>query len=154
MQTLVGVGVVCTRNIANTSHLLLVQRARDPGKGQWAVPGGRMHAGETLKQTAERETFEETGVRVTAAPVGCFAFDIRVSNQLQYVVIDVRATLCDGQEAHLLVAGDDALAAIWADSATFQALEVHPMTRRLVDELNVYSPSGHGELTSRSHLHC
>ena len=42
-------------------HLLLVQGGP---ANKWALPGGYAKTGETPEQTAQRETFEETGLRV------------------------------------------------------------------------------------------
>jgi 8-oxo-dGTP pyrophosphatase MutT (NUDIX family) len=42
-----------------SNRLLLVRRADN---GQWALPGGMTEPGETLEQTARRETLEETGL--------------------------------------------------------------------------------------------
>ncbi|WP_241255470.1 NUDIX hydrolase [Candidatus Protofrankia californiensis] len=45
--------------------LLLVQRARDPGRGLWSLPGGRVEAGESDTAALVREVREETGLEVT-----------------------------------------------------------------------------------------
>ncbi|MCA9138525.1 MAG: NUDIX domain-containing protein [Planctomycetales bacterium] len=51
--------------IVNPSNqLLLVRRARDPGKGQWGLPGGFVDRGETVKQALKREVYEETKLRL------------------------------------------------------------------------------------------
>ena len=57
------------------SEVLLVQRGKPPAKGMWAIPGGSVELGETLKEAAEREIIEETGFRIKAGePV--FSFEV------------------------------------------------------------------------------
>ena len=51
--------------IQSGQHLLLLRRAHnplDPWSGHIALPGGRLESGESLLETARRETFEETGI--------------------------------------------------------------------------------------------
>jgi 8-oxo-dGTP diphosphatase len=48
--------------------LLLVKRANEPAKDQWAFPGGRVERGEKLEVAARRELLEETGMQ--AAEIG------------------------------------------------------------------------------------
>lgn len=51
-------------------QLLFLERAaneRDPWSGNLAFPGGRVEPGETLRQAAERETREETGIDLAGA---------------------------------------------------------------------------------------
>lgn len=45
-------------------RLLCIRRAKNPGKGTLGVPGGFMDKGETIQETAIRETKEETGIDV------------------------------------------------------------------------------------------
>lgn len=44
--------------------ILLVKRATMVFKGYWALPGGRVNAGETVEQAVVREVEEETGLHV------------------------------------------------------------------------------------------
>ena len=50
--------------VMHESRLLLVKRATEPWKGMWDIPGGFCNPDEHPAQTAEREIFEEVGLRV------------------------------------------------------------------------------------------
>ncbi len=43
-------------------NVLLIERAADPAKGQWALPGGLLLPGEKLDDAARRKLEDETGV--------------------------------------------------------------------------------------------
>ncbi|MBD3402596.1 NUDIX domain-containing protein [candidate division GN15 bacterium] len=45
-------------------EIVLIRRANDPFKNQWAIPGGFVDIGETVEQAAVREAKEETGLEV------------------------------------------------------------------------------------------
>jgi mutator protein MutT len=88
--------------------LLLIRRGRDPGAGEWSVPGGRVESGETLAEAVVRELAEEAGVEgVCGELVGWVE---RVGHDHHYVILDFACTLLDDREP---VAGDDAVEVAW-----------------------------------------
>ena len=57
---IIGVGGI----IFQQDQVLLAKRGREPGLGEWSIPGGVVHTGETLKEAVVREVFEETHLEV------------------------------------------------------------------------------------------
>src|SRR3569623_1931471 len=59
--------IACVGGLAydEAGRLLLVQRANEPGRGLWSVPGGRVEPGEDDAAALVREMHEETGLLVT-----------------------------------------------------------------------------------------
>jgi 8-oxo-dGTP diphosphatase len=117
-----------------SGRMLLVRRGREPGRGLWSVPGGRVEPGETDEQALVRELREETGLTVRAGRLvgavrrpapGGMVFDIR----------DYEATVTGGT----LTAGDDADDARWAGRADMAAM---PLTDGLADALSEWGVLG------------
>jgi 8-oxo-dGTP diphosphatase len=50
--------------IFRDGKILLVRRARSPGKGFYSLPGGRVEFGESLLAALHREVDEETGLTI------------------------------------------------------------------------------------------
>jgi 8-oxo-dGTP diphosphatase len=59
-QLKVGAGAI----IEKDECLLLLRRAKDPWKGTWNIPSGYVEFDEEPAHAAEREAFEETGLRI------------------------------------------------------------------------------------------
>ncbi len=49
---------------ANETFVLLIERANEPFKNMWALPGGFIHMDELLETACKRELKEETGLLV------------------------------------------------------------------------------------------
>lgn len=124
----VAVGAVVFRN----GRVLLVKRKYNPAAGLWAIPGGRVLFGETLKDAAERELFEETSVRVKAGkPIYTFEY----INSFHYIIIDLEAEYISGEPTP----ADDALDARWVSSDELAELEVTSSTIQLLKRANFIS---------------
>lgn len=126
-----GVGVILFRD-ERAEELLLVRRGRPPAQGQWAPPGGKIEAGETVRAAAAREVLEECGLRVTVPEGAAFTVLDRMEwapeGELAYhfILIEVVA-LCE-EEAPLRP-GDDAAACRWWPVA--QLHEAQPQVAQL-----------------------
>ena len=51
--------------VLHEDRALLIQRAVDPAKGSWSLPGGYMDAGEMPEGALRRELMEEVGLNAT-----------------------------------------------------------------------------------------
>ncbi|MFY9941191.1 MAG: NUDIX hydrolase [Desulfobacterales bacterium] len=124
----VAVGAVVFRQ----NRVLLVRRGSPPAQDTWAIPGGSVRLGETLREAAERETREETGVIIRAgAPIYTFEVverDAVGAVRFHYVIVDLAAEYVSGTPR----AGDDALDARWVSAAELGGLPVNLATRRLL----------------------
>lgn len=103
-----AVGAVVTDD---SGRILLVLRGRDPGRGLWSVPGGKVEPGEGLEEATAREVLEETGLTVD---VGRELWVARVpaGDGAEFEIHDFVATVTGGH----LRAGDDADDARWFTS--------------------------------------
>jgi ADP-ribose pyrophosphatase YjhB (NUDIX family) len=108
-QPLVGVGAIIVRE----QRVALIRRGKPPLMGEWSIPGGMLELGETLRQGAEREAKEETGLEVRAGEMlGVFERivpDAESRTQYHYVLIDFLCEAISGD----LCAGHDAAEARW-----------------------------------------
>jgi ADP-ribose pyrophosphatase YjhB (NUDIX family) len=98
-------------------RLLVVQRANEPGRGLWSLPGGRVEPGEDDPTALTREVAEETGLEVEVGPlVGSVERD--APGGRIYVIRDYHASAVGGS----LAAGDDATDAKFVNREEFENL--------------------------------
>jgi ADP-ribose pyrophosphatase YjhB (NUDIX family) len=136
----VGVGVLVVEN----GRILLVRRAMHPEKGKWSIPAGFVDSGEDPRETAVRETLEETNLQVAITGLFDVYFnpDTKPGQPGASIFIMYRADLLGGQ----LQAGDD------ADDAKFYALDTLPelafaSTRDAINKLKDGYTSSHSAAT-------
>jgi len=121
----VGVGVV----LIDQGSILLVQRGREPGRGEWAVPGGKVNRGEALRVAAAREVLEETGLEVSVGEVVWVGEQLSAAHHI--VLIDFSGSVIGGE----LRPGDDADQVAWVALEETGRLPLTPTMHQLLDTL-------------------
>lgn len=120
-RPLLGVGGIVFRE---DGAILLVERAKEPARGRWTIPGGLVEAGETLEMAVVREVREETGLMVE--PVERVEIVERIYRdeagvgrvRYHYVLADYLCRVTGGE----LKAASDAADARWFAEAEWQGL--------------------------------
>jgi len=130
----VSVGAV----VVHQGRVLLAQRGHPPSEGMWTFPGGVVELGETLEEAAEREVWEECGIRVRAVrpftTVTRIFRDARGRVEYHYVIVDMIAEWMDGE----LQASSDIRQAGWFSAEEVNALTLTPgvseLAKRALEE--------------------
>jgi len=113
--------------------VLLVERAGEPLKGWWSIPGGLLETGEKLEDAVRRETLEETGLRVEIV----YRFDIfeRIMRDAEgraeyhYVLVDYVCKVISGE----LLPGDDVSRVEWVPCTNLRDYKVTSGTIEAVE---------------------
>jgi len=121
--------------------VLLVERAGEPLKGWWSIPGGLLETGENLADAVKREVREETGLLVEVVS----RFDIfeRIMRdgegrpEYHYVLIEYICKAAGGE----LQPGDDVSRVEWVPCARLDDYRVTSGTIEAVKR--AFSDAGH-----------
>ena len=126
----VGVGAI----IIKDGRVLLIKRGHPPLAGEWSIPGGVLEVGETLRQAAVREAFEETGLTVeTSDLLGVYDRVLRDDAgkcRYHYVLVDF---LCRRISGDVMAAGD-AVEARWYSREEAKGLRLAKDTAEVVEK--------------------
>jgi 8-oxo-dGTP diphosphatase len=122
-------------------RILLVERGREPLKGQWSLPGGGVETGERLEEALIREVREETGLDVEPEQVAVI-FERIIPDQegqpeYHYLLVDFLCKIRGG----ILRAGDDSNAAAWFSLDELPALTLTDGTLDVIQRVKTSGPS-------------
>lgn len=106
--------------VVHDGQLLMVQRANEPGRGLWSIPGGRVEHGEYLADALAREVKEETNLDIS---VGDLLGIAEVTGDPHYVILDFEASLSGVGEP---IAADDVAEVRWVPLEAVDKLDCTP----------------------------
>jgi 8-oxo-dGTP diphosphatase len=112
----------------------VIQRGREPGRGLWSIPGGRLDVGETARQAAAREVREETGLKVEVGRL-LGRVDRPGPGRTVYQIDDFACTVVGGR----LTAGSDAADARWV---LLELVPTLPLVAGLLEALREWAVLG------------
>ena len=128
-RPMVGVGVVVWRG----DKVLLIQRGKEPRRGDWSIPGGMQEIGETVYAAGRREVLEETALDVEiidlVAVVDAIRHDDDGRVRTHYTLVDLVAEWRAGEAE----AGDDAADCRWVTVDELAAYRLWSETIRIID---------------------
>ncbi len=126
----VGAGAVVWR----AGEVLLIRRGKNPGYGQWSLPGGAQELGEDIRTTTIREVFEETGCRIgnlrLIDVLDSIARDDNGKVSYHFTLIDFEADWLDGEPRP----GPEELDAGFYSLAAIRALDMADWTRAFIEK--------------------
>jgi len=94
-HALAGIGVMVTNE---KSEVLLGLRHSSHGAGEWSFPGGKIDLGETMEETAKRETKEETNLEIFDLELISLTNELRyLKDGKQFVVVGFKANTYRGE---------------------------------------------------------
>jgi len=127
--------------IFRRKSILLVQRARNPLKDYWSLPGGLIETGETVEAALQREVLEETGLIVRPRKMfeifERIILDAEGRAEYHYILHDYLCTVVGGK----LEAGDDAGRVAWVPHGKLKTLQLTEGTLDVIERAfaNVHS---------------
>ncbi len=119
--------------VIHHGRVLLIQRAINPEKGRWALPGGYMDAGEMPQAALQRELMEEVNLAVSVTEL--IELFPMITNRAKSpgIVLAYRAMVANPDETELCCA-DDAADAGWFLPAEIPTDLAFESTQALLDK--------------------
>src|SRR4051812_41956091 len=106
-------------------EVLLHRRVKDPNRGLWVAPGGKLEADESPSECAVREMAEETGLSIEDPSLRGIMTEVSPRPDYQWITFIFAATRWSGALAPAAGIGEFK----WIRTAEVFALEIPPTDR-------------------------
>ena len=107
--------------IWHEGKVLLIKRGKEPGKGLWSLPGGKIEPHESAKDAAHRELAEET--QTTANLLHAMGpYDVRRDGAVIYSITCFAGQYVSGEAT----ASSDAAEVAWVYPQALESLKLAP----------------------------
>jgi len=131
--------------------VLLVKRDKEPNKGMWIIPGGRVELGETYSEAVHRELLEECAIMIEV---------VRILDVMDYILQDeqgrtkyhfVLIYLLAQYKSGIVKAQSDAEEAKWVPFEKIGEFDTHPHLHSLLNKVQPRLVRGKGKGISSEH---
>ena len=132
-QPIVAVSAVVFKD----DRILAIKRGKEPGKGKWSIPGGRLELGEEIYEAGKREVLEECSINIEIERLLDVTQNIirddegRVS--YHYVLIDLLAKYVSGEAK----AQSDAEECRWVTPEELAGLDISANLRAVLERAGI-----------------
>lgn len=113
-------------------RILLVKRSKEPSKGRWSLPGGRIELGETIYEAVKREVLEECSIEIEIMRLldvkDSIIWDEEGRVQYHFVLIYLLAQYTQGDAK----AQSDAEECRWVTTGELVGLDMNPQLRAVL----------------------
>ncbi len=122
------------------NRYLMVRRGAGQSAGDYAFPGGKVEAGESLHQAVLRELEEETGI-VALNPQFFRLYDLisrdETGKLASHYVLAVHLAKASGNQ--IAIAADDAVEADWYTAEEIRTLQVPPSVMECIEYFELHA---------------
>jgi len=117
----------------DAKRILLGQRNKEPQRGAWVIPGGKIHAFERIADAAARELEEETGLKVEVGDQVRVYEIVNPPNEHR-IVIYSWARIVGG----IPKASDDLSEVRFFSSEELDTVQLTPLVRRVLQDAGFF----------------